>query len=91
MSTDRWVPLANNVQKLTDRTEKEGIGKFMYEKFGWPVIDCQLAGHLGVIFFLAKAWHYNGKERGIEFMRKPNAGYQNIVNYYKKLISDKAE
>jgi len=50
LSENEWIPLANNVEKLRNGTEKEGIGKFLYTELGWSEVDSQLASHLGALF-----------------------------------------
>lgn len=75
MSDGAWWPLANNVEKLTNGTEKDGLGSFLCERFGWTPTDAQLAGHLGVILSGAGVWDYNGRKRGIEFrLADPDTG-----------------
>ncbi|MDD4239569.1 MAG: hypothetical protein PHT62_13610, partial [Desulfotomaculaceae bacterium] len=81
MAENEWVSLANNVEKLGNGVEKEGIGRFLYENFKWNIADCQLASHLGVIFSLSGMWEYNGKERGILF-RRLNRDWRELVKDY---------
>lgn len=88
MGIDCWFPLANNVEKLRNGGKKEGIGRILYEHLKWNTTDCQLAGHLGVIFSLSGAWEYNGKKNGIEF-RRLNSNWLNLVKmYYDQSIAD---
>jgi len=82
MAKNEWVPLANNVEKLHNGTEKQGIGQFLHEQLGWSIVNSQLASQLGVIFSLSGAWEYNGKKKGIEF-RQLSKGWRSCVsNYY---------
>ena len=61
--------LAHNVEKLANGTEKSGIGMFLYNELGWSTKDAQLASHLGVIFYNAGVWGYNGENKGIQHNR----------------------
>lgn len=81
MAVNQWVPLANNVEKLKNRKEKEGIGRFLYVHLKWNTTDCQLAGHLGVIFSLSGVWEFNGKERGFQF-RRLNKDWRDLIRGY---------
>lgn len=87
MVKNQWFHLANNVEKLKNGNEKEGIGRFLYERLKWSTTDCQLAGHLGVIFSLSGAWEYNGKERGIKFRRLNQDWCDLIKVYYYRSIA----
>jgi len=91
MGDREWKDLANNVEKLNNGKEKNGIGRFLFDELGWSTTDCQLAGHLGVIFVLSGLWQYNGEIRGIKF-RKIEDGWKNkITNYYKSKLSQGRE
>jgi len=85
-SLNGWVPLANNVEKLKNREEKQGVGWFLYEHLGWSIMDSQLASHLGVILTLTGAWAYNGKKIGIEFRRLGNDWRSCVRDYYNKTL-----
>ena len=84
MEDNKWKDLANNVEKLHNGTEKDGIGKFLFEDLNWSTTDCQLAGHLGVILTEAEAWQYNKKQRGIKF-KKINFNWRDKVKDYYQL------
>ena len=71
LPNDEWFPLANNVEKLSNGTEVEGIGKILYDQ-GFNTTDCQTASHLGTIFYQAGIWLYNGKLNGIKFQKNPD-------------------
>lgn len=89
MAKKEWVSLANNIEKLNNGTEKNGLGKFLYESLGWPVTDCQLASHLGAIFALSGAWLFNGRKKGIQFKKRPiNWEEQLKIHYYRELSDD---
>jgi len=62
--------LANNVQKLHDGTEKEGLGKFVYEELGRNEEDAQATSQLAAIFVHAKIFDWNGTSRNMEFWIK---------------------
>ena len=83
MADGRWWPLADNVEKLTNGTEKDGLGKFLCERFGWTPTDAQLAGHLGVILSGAGIWDYNGRKRGIEF-RLADSDMGRVKTYHER-------
>ena len=87
VSSENWCHLANNVDKLRHGTEKEGIGKFLYDELGWNETDCQLASHLGPIFFMSGVWDYNGRKRGIMFKRMSMDWCRLIKRYYKRSVS----
>ncbi len=80
---EEWVSLANNVEKLRKGTEKEGIGKFMYEVLRWNETDCQLSGHLGAIFTKTGVWDHNGMKRGIMFRRKLPYWKESLLDFIK--------
>lgn len=86
MAPNEWVPLANNVEKLKNREEKKGIGRFLYEHMGWSIMDSQLASHLGVILTLSGAWEYNGKKIGIEFRRLSKDWRNCVRDYYDQAL-----
>ena len=91
MAINQWVSLSNNVEKLKNGKEKEGIGRFLYEHLKWNTTDCQLAGHLGVIFSLSGVWQFNGKERWIQF-KQLNENWNNLIRdcYYQLIAADDA-
>lgn len=83
MGDGNWKDLANNVEKLANGKEKEGIGKFLYKKLKWSTTDAQLSGHLGVIFYLSGVWDYNGKMRGMRFRGISNNWYELVKSFYE--------
>lgn len=88
MRNNDWVDLANNVERLVDGTEKDGIGKFLYEKMGWDVVDAQLASQLSAILSLTGVWEHNGLKRGMKFKMNNEEWEESVEIMYKKLISD---
>jgi hypothetical protein len=59
--------LSNSVSKLQDGTEKDGIGKFIYENIKSDTTFAQTASQLVSIFVKANILEYNGKKRNMEF------------------------
>jgi len=60
-----------------------GTNRFLFEKLNWSTTDCQLAGHLGVIFTISGVWEYNGMKRGIRFRKISNNWKDKIEGYYR--------
>ena len=86
VSADKWHDLGNNVAKIKNGIEKEGIGKFLHETLKWPPADCQLASHIGALFFKSGVWNYNGKKKGIKFKGTGIDWCQSTIKYYKKTL-----
>lgn len=83
MKDGNWKDLANNVENLATGNEKEGIGKFLYDKLGSDTAKSQLSSHLGAIFFNSKVWEYNGKKIGMKFRRISNNWCKMVKSYYE--------
>ncbi|MFA9556739.1 hypothetical protein ACERII_05515 [Evansella sp. AB-rgal1] len=83
---NEWVDLANNVEKLSTKTEKVGLGWFLHEHLHWPVVDAQLASHLAAIFTRAEIWEYNGLKRGMKFRSYSESWEDKLSNYYSSLF-----
>ena len=83
-----WVCLANDVQKLKNGTEKEGLGKFVFSKLGWSTTKAQLSSHIGAIFSDSGVWAYNGKKRGIKFKKNNNKWKEGIEALYAEHLND---
>ncbi|MVM28595.1 hypothetical protein GO755_01030 [Spirosoma sp. HMF4905] len=79
-----WTDLANSVTKLKDKTEKDGLGKFLYEELDWDTIDAQLASHLSAIFVSAGVWISNNKKRNIQVKVQINKWYETLEAFYLK-------
>ncbi|MEA4826383.1 MAG: hypothetical protein VB130_07090 [Clostridium sp.] len=79
-----WINLSNNVEKINNGTEKEGLGKFLYDVLNWQAADVQLASHIGAIFTLAGAWGFNGYKRGIQFKKNNIDWKRSILTYYSE-------
>jgi hypothetical protein len=69
VSKNNWTHLANSVSKIPNGTEKEGIGKYMYEELRLPVSDAQLASHISALFCQAGIWVSNGVVKGMMFRK----------------------
>lgn len=88
MNGKEWVDLANNIEKIGNGTEKDGLGKYLFQSLGWKAGDAQLASHLGVIFTLSGAWSFNGSKKGIQF-KKNNSPWQELLReYYINSVND---
>ena len=83
MADGEWWPLANNVEKLTNGTEQDGLGKFLYEQLDWTATDAQLAGHLGVILTGAGVWEWNQRKRGMMF-RLTDTDVARVKAYFER-------
>lgn len=66
------VELANSVTKLLYGTEKDGIGKFIYENIDKNTTTAQAASQLVAIFYKAGILGYNQKPRGMKFWLECN-------------------
>jgi len=65
-----WTHLANNVKKIPEGSEREGIGKFMYDELKLSISDAQLASHISALFCQAGIWESNGTVKGMMFRKK---------------------
>ncbi|SES95254.1 Glycosyltransferase involved in cell wall bisynthesis [Methanococcoides vulcani] len=88
MADDQWKGLSNNVEKLRNGTEKEGIGKFLYNELHWINKEAQLSSHIGSIFHQAGVWEYNGKKRGIQFRKVTDDWHMLMKSYYGECIKE---
>lgn len=75
------IPLANNVQKIKDGTEKKGLGKFLYEKLDRNTTQAQLASHISTVFYKSGIWGYNRKKQNMLFWKLSN-DWKNLLNAY---------
>lgn len=89
MSDGEWKHLANNVSKLQDGTEKEGVGTFLFSELQWSNTKAQLSGNIGSIFCAAGAWKHNGKKRGIQFKKNSDIWCDLVKAYYSEDNSKK--
>lgn len=82
LSDGAWRPLANNVEKLRLKKEKEGFGRFLYENLKMNEGGVQVSSQLGAIFSNSGAWLYNGKKRSMGFKRKTEDWLKAVRCYY---------
>lgn len=64
------VKLSNSIDKLRDGTEKDGLGKFVYEELGKSISDAQAVSQLAAILVDVNILEYNGVSRNMEFKLK---------------------
>ncbi|BCZ45838.1 hypothetical protein psyc5s11_19050 [Clostridium gelidum] len=88
MEGKEWVDLANNIEKINNGSEKDGLGKYLFQSLGWKVGDAQLASHLGVIFTLSGVWSFNGRKRGIKFKKNNDKWQESVKEYYINQVND---
>ncbi|WP_321429134.1 hypothetical protein [uncultured Methanolobus sp.] len=81
MANGSWKYLANNVQKLGNGTEIEGLGSFLY-RINPDTSFAQLSSHLGAIFTNADVWECNKSERKMKFRLSDNKWEDKINQYY---------
>lgn len=62
-----YFPLANNVERLWNGTEKMGLGKLILELEGSNTTHAQGSSYLGVILEECGYFVWNRKHRGIEW------------------------
>lgn len=81
---NNWTHLANSVSKVPNGTEKEGIGRFMYEELGLTVNDAQLASHISALFCQAGIWESNGVVKGMMFRNVKDDWKITLIDLYKR-------
>jgi hypothetical protein len=62
-----WFPLANNVEKLGNGTEKDGLGSFIFSIKPGDITHAQGASYLGVVLEKAGILRWNQQIKGIEW------------------------
>lgn len=62
--SDRWIPLANNVEKMPASTEQPGLGSAIYAK-SEDTTHAQGASYLGVVLEEIGIFEWNRMNRGI--------------------------
>ncbi|MFW6002270.1 MAG: hypothetical protein ACOCQD_02935 [archaeon] len=85
MSVRNRVGLKNNVKKLSNVTEDEGIGSFLYNLHEGTSY-AQLSSHLSALFNYAGIWEHNGKHRNMEFKLISDNWCRDIKNYYQQKV-----
>ena len=84
---NKYISLGNNVAKLADGTEKDGIGTFLMNHCGLNSSEAQIASHIAAILCLAGVWVTNEKKRNIEFFSICDTCTDKIIAYYKNHIN----
>jgi len=64
---DRWFPLANNVEKLGNGTERAGLGRTILDPVTGDITHAQASSYLGRVLEDIGLAEWNGKRRGIEW------------------------
>lgn len=72
------MPLANNVVKIHNGTEKKGLGSFIYNQFDKDINKAQAASQLAAILVNTGIYDYNGVTRNMEFWIK-NSDWQLLL------------
>jgi len=57
---NEWFPLANNVEKLGNGTEKKGLGIAIYRQKPGDVTHAQGSSYLGMVLESAQLFEWNG-------------------------------
>jgi len=64
---NEWFPLANNVEKLGNGTERKGLGIAIYRQNPGDVTHAQGASYLGVVLESVRLFEWNGAKWGIQW------------------------
>lgn len=72
------VELANNIKKLSDGTEKNGLGTYIYKEVSNNLKDALAASQLVAVLKAVKVLDYNGVKRGMKFYLVEE-GWQRIL------------
>lgn len=78
------IHLSNNVEKLYDGTENDGIGPFLMQHAGLNSSQAQVASQVAALLCQAGIWRTNGKMRNIEFYSNTENCSSLLTAYYKK-------
>lgn len=62
---DRWIRLANNVERMYHGTERAGMGCAIYAMCPGDTFHAQGASYLGVVLEEAGVFEWNGRAKGI--------------------------
>jgi hypothetical protein len=74
-----YFPLANNVERLSNGTERNGLGMIILRHKPGEISHAQGASYLGVVLEERGFLEWNGKHRGIEWrLKDKNLGPQRI-------------
>lgn len=80
------IHLSNNVEKLYNGTESDGIGPFLMQHAALNSSQAQVASQVAALLCQAGIWHTNGKKRSIEFFSNTEDCILALISYYKKHI-----
>lgn len=69
-------------------TEKEGLGRFLYETMGWDITTARLASQLAALFVEAGIWHWNGRRRGMRFNSVTDNWQEALRHQYKRRLNE---
>lgn len=81
ISKNDEVPLANNVEKVVNGEEKEGIGKYIYDNISKDTSAQQCSSQLVAIFYDTNIILYNNKKRNIQFRINNKNWKETLINY----------
>jgi hypothetical protein len=83
-----WFPLANNVEKLSNRSEIKGLGTLILDYKPNDIKHAQGASYLGVVLEEIGFFEWNGKTKGIKWKLKDNKfGISFIKNKFHNYIN----
>ena len=87
--TAGWFPLANNVEKLSNGTEKAGLGQTILQGQPGNVIHAQASSYVGVVLEDLGLATWNGLNKGIQWrlIRKP-PGAEELARLITRRVSD---
>ncbi len=88
VSRNGEVRLSNNVVKLGKGTEKEGLGRFMFETFDLTPTKAQASSQLAALFVDAGIWKWNEKKRGMAFQTNTIHWKDTLRAYYEQKLKE---
>ncbi|MEZ0538081.1 hypothetical protein [Fibrella arboris] len=77
------VRLGNSVSKLTDGSEKEGLGRFILESLNLPLTTAQASSQIATLFVQAAIWQLERKG-GMQFKANKVSWKELLRNYYNR-------
>jgi len=91
MPQNTWISLSNNVEKLSNGTEKWGVGRIITEKLSRSPSDGQLASHLSALFVEGNIWKHNGQKKGMMFMKENDISWKYLLEKLHECRRNKIE
>ena len=90
LSAQAWFPLANNVVKLKNDTEVDGIGRYLYKREGFSLTEAQLASHIAALFCRANLWDINKERKSMSFRSiiKETEWRRPLKEHYRRSLSN---